>query len=160
MSIVSLLTRRAPPGLVGALLALGTSAAHADDEIFPATDPTWKAECGACHVAYPPALLPAESWRTLMAELDRHFGTDASLDAATTEAIAAFLERNAGRARSNAAASPPLRITETRWFLHEHDEIPARVWNSDAVQRGVNCEACHTRAADGNFDERTRSVPR
>jgi hypothetical protein len=26
----------------------------------------WHSECGSCHVAYPPRLLEAASWRTIM----------------------------------------------------------------------------------------------
>jgi hypothetical protein len=157
------------------LAAAPSLTAHADDddnddEIFTATDPLWKEECGGCHIAYPAALLPAESWRAIMAGLGDHFGTDASIDAAATASIAAFLERNAGgkaRAGSNAkgrgtaaSAAPPLRITETRWFLGEHDDIAPRIWNSPDVQRGVNCEACHRQAANGDFSDRTRELPR
>ena len=58
----------------------------------PPTHAAWKAECGSCHVPYPPRLLPAESWRALMDGLDRHFGTDATLDATTAASIRAFLE--------------------------------------------------------------------
>lgn len=142
-----------------ALFALASPASRAGEHIYAATDPTWKAECGACHIAYPPALLPAESWRTLMAQLDRHFGTDASVDAATAQSIAAFLERNADKRRSTNAA-PALRITETRWFQHEHDEVPTRIWKSAAVKSAANCEACHAQAAHGDFSDRTRRVPR
>src|SRR5512145_3377199 len=47
------------------------------------SDPEWLEECGACHIAYPPRFLPAESWREIMIGLDDHFGSDASLDART-----------------------------------------------------------------------------
>lgn len=57
-------------------------------------------ECGDCHIAYAPRLLPAADWRRIVGTLDRHFGVDASLDAATSASIAAWLEANAGRARS------------------------------------------------------------
>lgn len=143
-----------------ALLAGALAVAHADEDVYTATDPTWKAECGGCHIAYPPALLPAASWRAIMAQLERHFGTDASVDAPTAQSIDAFLERNAGRERRPTGAGAPLRITETRWFRHEHDEVPARVWNSPTVTSAANCEACHARAAAGDFSERTLKAPR
>ena len=60
-----------------------------------AANPTWTTECGACHVAYPPGLLPERSWRAVMDGLDRHFGADASLDAATRKTITEFLAANA-----------------------------------------------------------------
>ena len=47
--------------------------------------PKYQQECAACHLAYPPGLLPAASWQRLMSNLPRHFGTDASLDAATED---------------------------------------------------------------------------
>jgi hypothetical protein len=134
-------------------------AARADEHRFTATDPVWQEECGSCHIAYPPALLPVESWRAIMAQLDRHFGVDAGVDAPTAKTITAFLEANAGRDRRRSGAGL-LRITETRWFVHEHDEVPARAWKSPAVKSAANCEACHTRAAQGDFSEHTVKVPR
>lgn len=134
-------------------------AARADEHRFTARNPVWQEECGSCHIAYPPALLPAESWRAIMAQLDRHFGVDAGVDAPTAKTIAAFLEANAGRDRRRSGAAP-LRITDARWFVHEHDEVPARVWKSPAVKSAANCEACHTHAAQGDFSEHTVKVPR
>jgi hypothetical protein len=141
------------------LLTLVAAGAHAGDHVYTATDPAWKAECGACHVAYPAELLPAASWRKLMAGLSDHFGTDASLDAATTQSITRFLEANAATKRKR-VSDPALRITETRWFRKEHDEVPARVWKSAAVKTPANCTACHTQAEQGDYRERTRRVPR
>ena len=48
----------------------------------------WKAECAsACHGAFHPTLLPASSWKRVIANLEEHFGDDASLDDETTEEI-------------------------------------------------------------------------
>lgn len=133
--------------------------ARADEHRFAATNPVWQEECGTCHIAYPPALLPVESWRAIMAQLDRHFGVDAGVDAPTAKTITAFLEANAGRDRRRSSTGL-LRITETRWFVREHDEVPARVWKGPAVKSAANCEACHTHAAQGDFSEHTVKVPR
>ena len=119
---------------------------------------TWKAECGSCHIAYPPALLPASSWRQLMAGLPRHFGTDASLDAASAAEIGAFLERNAGSGRRGGEAAQ--RITATRWFQHKHDEVSAAVWKNPRVKSAANCSACHGGAERGDFDEHSVRIPR
>ena len=35
--------------------------------------PLYKQECAACHVAYPPTLMPAASWTRIMANLPKHF---------------------------------------------------------------------------------------
>ena len=45
------------------------------------TNPAYEEECGSCHMAYPPGLLPGVSWQRLMAELDNHFGDNAEIDA-------------------------------------------------------------------------------
>ncbi|MEK6662369.1 MAG: diheme cytochrome c [Pseudomonadota bacterium] len=143
-----------------ALLASGLTSAHAGEHLYSANNPKWKTECSACHLAYPPQLLPAESWRAMMTQLDKHFGADASLDAKTAAEISAFLQANAGRNKREATGKSPLRITETRWFKQEHDEVPARVWSSAAVKQPSNCAACHTQAERGDFSERSLRIPR
>jgi hypothetical protein len=145
--------------LLAALLGLAATPAGADDKPRPPPDPVYKAECGSCHVAYPPKLLPAASWQQLMQRLDRHFGSDASLDAKAQEEISRYLAANAGRRDSPAGVEP--RITETSWFRKEHDkEVPAALWKSAAVKSAANCGACHTRADDGDYSERALRLPR
>ena len=139
--------------------ATGIGVALADDHRYTPPSPTVKAECGSCHIAYPPQLLPASSWRALMAGLDKHFGTDASLDAQTAATITAFLEQHAGRERSS-SAQPVLRISETRWFVHEHDEVPGAVWKSPKVKSPSNCAACHSKAEQGDFSEHSVHAPK
>ena len=124
----------------------------------PAANPAWQAECGSCHVAYPPRLLPAASWRVLMDGLERHFGTDASVDPATAAAIRAFLEANAGRPRA-ADDAATVRITQTRWFVREHREVPARAWRNPGVRSAANCAACHRSAEAGRFGEHDVRIP-
>ena len=63
--------------VAGFALSSGTIASG--PKLPQATNAAWKAECGSCHAAYPPGLLPAPSWRAVMAGLDRHFGTDATI---------------------------------------------------------------------------------
>ncbi len=138
---------------------LFTASALADSERFTATDPTWKAECGSCHIAYPPQLLSAASWRAMMQGLDQHFGEDASVDADTAAKIGAFLQNNAGRGRK-VNGEQTLRITETAWFRREHDEVSASVWKNPKVKTPSNCAACHTQAEQGDFRERTLRVPK
>ncbi len=123
---------------------------------FNASNPTWQTECSACHMAYPPGLLPASSWREMMNTLGDHFGTDASLDEATVAEILPFLEQNAAperRVESTPDGKPVLRITETTWFKRQHDEISPAVWKRDAIKSASNCMACHTAADKGDFNE-------
>ena len=129
-----------------ALVALAP-AAMAESRLSVPQNDRWKAECGSCHIAYPPQLLPAQSWQRLMSGLDRHFGTDASLDAATAAEIGAFLQKHGGR-----RADETLRITETNWFAREHRKVSAK--------NAASCESCHTTAAQGDFRERNIRLPR
>ena len=116
-------------------------------------------ECAACHIAYPARMLPAPSWRRLTSSLDRHFGTDASLDPATVAALASWLE--AGAARSGRAVAPPAedRITRSDWFVREHRAFDAAAWAIPSVRSAANCAACHGGAADGDFKERGLRIP-
>ncbi|MEZ5458528.1 MAG: hypothetical protein R3E65_04085 [Steroidobacteraceae bacterium] len=160
---------------IGALLVAGLAlTARADDDegrrqasvpavpSAPAADiALWREECGACHVAYPARMLPAADWRRIMSTLDRHFGTDASLDAAAVARIESYLTR-AGSTRAverPAAVGKPAvaelpRITTQRWFLREHDSIPPSTWKDKRVGSAARCDACHLNAAQGRFDER------
>jgi mono/diheme cytochrome c family protein len=143
------------------------SAAHADDDdddddkhMPAAYNALWQTECGSCHVAFPPRLLPAESWQAVMTGLDKHFGSDASLDAPSAREIGAFLDKNAGRNRHAKSGKSTMRITETRWFVREHDEVSNRVWKNPKVKSAANCAACHTKAESGSYRERDIMIPK
>ena len=170
--------------LAVALLAMGVtmSAAQADEDrderygekygnkyggenrgkpVQPAqTNVKFQQECSTCHIAYAPGLLPAESWRKVMAGLDKHFGSDASLDAQDSKEITAFLVNNASNRWS--ASTAPLRITETAWFKRKHDnhEISPAVWKNPQVKSPANCAACHLQAERGDFSERNIKMPK
>lgn len=146
-------------------------AALADDggsRVPAAANPKWKTECSACHVAYPPALLPERSWRKLMGNLEHHFGDNAGLDAASTKEITDFLVKNSADTSSRSAkvlrgisaTDTPLRITETPWFQRKHDEIRVDVWKRPKVGSRANCAACHTGADKGDYDEDRVRIPR
>jgi hypothetical protein len=149
------------------LFAAHVSVAREDDDEDRGRSPAvinakWESECGACHVAYPARYLPAESWRAIMSGLDKHFGSNASLDSADIKEITAFLEKNADTRRKSHEASgkPLLRITETRWFRSEHREVSDHTWKNPKVKSRANCGACHTKADSGDFNERNVKIPR
>ena len=133
-------------------IAMLVDTAQAADHRYPVDNATYQSECGSCHVAYPARLLPAESWRRIIAGLSAHFGADASLDADSAAAIEHYLTSSARRPRRKESTTP-LRITETTWFRHEHDEVPHRWWDSPAVRGPSDCGACHTKADRGQFGE-------
>ena len=138
---------------------LESSNLHADGPRMPReTDKTWREECGSCHLAYPPSLLAADNWRRMMRGLDRHFGSNASLDAASAAKITAFLERNAST-RGQRNASSTLRITDTPWFVREHDEVSPATWRDPKVKSAANCAACHRGADRGDYDDHDIVIP-
>jgi hypothetical protein len=144
--------------LAACLLAL-CSGAMAGEHVYPVDNPAYQAECASCHIAYPPQLLPADSWRRLMAGLARHFGADASLDAKALAEIGAYLDHNASR-RVQVPPAAESRISATAWFGREHRKVPAAVWNSPGVKSASNCAGCHVQAEKGDFSERSLRVPR
>lgn len=149
------------------LLLAGTAWADGGKNLAPSSpNIKWKNECSACHVAYPPSLLPQRSWSKMMTGLDRHFGQDASLDAATAKEITDFLLKNsADRSGSKVMRhlgpnEAPQRITETAWFVREHDEVAPQVWKRPKVGSAANCAACHVGAERGDYSEHQIRIPR
>ncbi|MGD9549811.1 MAG: diheme cytochrome c [Burkholderiaceae bacterium] len=150
---------------LSAALALSLAAAglaRADSpHLQPAARlPAYQQECAACHMAYPPGLLPARSWQRIMSGLDKHYGSDASLDAASVQQISTWLQANAGTSRRGREEPPQDRITRSAWFEREHREVPAEVWRRPAVGSRAQCAACHSRAETGDFDEDRIHIPR
>lgn len=170
--------------LAGGILAAGLVVADDDDawesgarawernrlDFAPASDPGYREECGSCHFAYQPGLLPARSWNALLADLENHFGDDASVDDATRGQLTGYLEANAAdrskykrpgkMMRSLAPGATPLRYSETRYFRRKHHEIPDRlVENNPNVSSFSNCGACHAKAETGSYDEHQVNIP-
>jgi hypothetical protein len=122
--------------------------------------PLYKQECATCHVAYPPTLMPAASWTRIMANLPKHFGSDASLDPATTKELSVWINSHAGTYKRVSEEPPHDRITRTAWFDRKHREVPTGTWKLVAVKSAANCGACHTQADNGDFNERNIRTPR
>lgn len=159
------MTRTLPFPLTLGLLALAVAGASRADDRPTARAlllPTYQQECAACHLAYPPGLLPAASWQRLMADLPRHFGSDASLDATLQQQLSTWLVANAGsdkKVARNPSPPPEDRISKAPWFLREHREVSAATWQRKAIGSPSNCAACHTGAAQGRFGERELRIP-
>jgi mono/diheme cytochrome c family protein len=146
------------------MLTAGAAFASCADTKGPvlAQLPKYKQECAACHMAYPPGLLPAAAWRALMGGLSKHYGTDASLDAATLNEISGWLNVNAGTYKGISEVPAENRITKAAWFLRKHraGEVPVEVWQRPSVGSPANCMACHGGADKGNFNERDIRIPK
>lgn len=134
------------------------------------TLPAYKEECGSCHMAYPPGLLPARSWQKVMSGLESHFGDNAELEPKTAKTITDFLTTNSADnsayrrsqkiMRSTGNEEVPIRITETGYIKREHREIPDRmISKNEKVKSLANCNACHQGAEKGLFDEHGVKIP-
>ncbi|MBL0086588.1 MAG: diheme cytochrome c [Ideonella sp.] len=134
-----------------------------DDTVAAPQLPAYVQDCAACHMAYPPGLLPATSWQHLMANLPRHFGTDASLDPRTLKVLSEWLVANAGSFRRvvrDPVQPPQDRISQSTWFVQKHREIDARVWRRPAIGSAARCDACHSAAEQGQFSEHDVYMPK
>ncbi|TAJ79395.1 MAG: cytochrome C [Gallionellaceae bacterium] len=141
-------------------------------EIVPVDNKQYKEECGSCHFAYQPGLLPTKSWEKLLDEkaLADHFGENAELDADTLKVVRDYAIANAAdksfhkRSRKVAISTEgleaPLRITEVRYIKRKHHEIPEKMIKGNKDVKSLSyCDACHTQAAKGVFDEDTVKIP-
>ena len=133
------------------VLLMPAAAAQAEDmeDVPPVANDLAKKECGACHMAYQPALLPAHSWQAIFGNLANHFGTDASLTDPARKEIADYYLANAGEN----GGTTPQRITESSWWLDTHEEVRASRWSKPEVKFKGNCVACHEEADQGAYGE-------
>lgn len=129
---------------------------------------TYTAECGSCHLAYPPGLLPERSWSSIMANLVNHFGVDAEVDPTINTEITMFLKQNAaehGSRRSNRiaesipASETPLRFTETRFYRLKHADLTDETFSRLSIRSKSNCDVCHLKADQGEFFDRDTRIP-
>ena len=112
--------------------------------------------------------IDAMEWRdqAIVLSTRRHGETSVNAELDTqarqqiTEYLTVYAADASGYRRSRAIMSslrynrpPPLRITETPYFRHEHREIPRRIINLPDVGSLSQCNACHRRAEKGSFRE-------
>jgi hypothetical protein len=143
----------------GAVLAVSLPA-RADRLPLPAdAPPSFQAECGGCHLPYPPALLTAPDWLRVMAKLDRHYGDNASLAEKTRRELEDFLLRHAAERERMAGVGDPPRLTASAWFVREHRKVPQALWRDARVNSASNCSACHSRAEAGSYRGREIALP-
>ncbi|MBF0350043.1 MAG: diheme cytochrome c [SAR324 cluster bacterium] len=143
---------------------------HKNKQVPVPPNPTYQKECGSCHWAFLPGLLPVNSWKKLMSGLNSHFGDDASLDAETEGLISQYLLNNAAETskarlsqklfRGISNENPPLRITELPYIVKEHREIRPAIYERPAIKSFSNCIACHTGADQGIFNEHQIRIPK
>ena len=131
-------------------------------EVIPVDNSLYAEECGACHFAYQPGLMPARSWKAIMKSLDNHFGDNAELDAENQQSLTNYLIYNSAESSiynhsmnidsSIAWNKTPLRISEIPYIRFQHDDFMADMlkYNSKIKSRSY-CNDCHTKAEDGIY---------
>jgi cytochrome b len=142
----------------------GQARAHARASKPAAT--RWTKECGGCHLAYSPALLPQRSWERMMREQDRHFGEDLSLSPAASKALleeAASVRASTWAQWKLAASAPagesPQRISELRFWRHAHRDLAENAFRAPVSSGRHDCESCHLDAGSGIFQPRMIQRP-
>jgi hypothetical protein len=128
-------------------------------------DKMWVNECGGCHLAYHPSLLPARSWSRMLAEQQSHFGEDLGLGDDTLRHLATYAASNAAEALESPVAwkmattipagSAPQRISETPYWSERHASLDAATWKR---VRASDCGTCHRDAETGTFSPRAIEV--
>ncbi len=130
---------------------------------------TWNEECGPCHLAFHPSLLPRRSWTAMWAGQHEHFGDDLALSDDTLRTLDAFAQAHATEAEESEAAweigrsvpggEAPLRITKTRRWNELHARVDDAVWTHERVGGRSDCAACHEDAEAATFDDGAMRLP-
>jgi hypothetical protein len=130
----------------------------------------WRNECGDCHFAFHPTLLPERSWRRIFNEQHKHFGEDLDLDQETLDELQAFHTKYASESLLDEPArkilyytpadETPIRVTKTHYWEKKHEEISPSYWKHKKVRSKSNCTACHLDAKQGTFEDSDMRLPK
>ncbi len=142
------------------ILITFSSTLWADGNMLPLKIPEKvTTECASCHMLYAPGFLPKESWLRIMGGLDKHYGTDASLDPQSVKEVTQWLVQYSGTYKRVNGAPPNDRVTEAAWFVKKHRKISEQTWKRASIKSKANCMACHTTADKGQYDDEFVKVP-
>ena len=142
---------------------------YAKEYLTPVNNQTYIDECGACHFAYQPGLLPSGSWDKILNSLADHFGEDIDLDPESKRIITEYLKANAaGYSSAKLSAKitrslgnqTPLRITQVPYIQRKHHEIKPNVFKRESIGSLSNCLTCHTTAEKGIYNDDNVTIPR
>lgn len=149
--------------------AIPAALAQTRADVGPNSSALYEKECGGCHFPYQPGWLPQRSWRHLAATLDRHFGENAQLDAATRAKVLAYLESGAADRAANrrsremmAAISPgdtPVSITKVLYVGGIHGGFLDPAFRGEPQVKTLSqCPVCHEKAHRGWFAAVTYTI--
>ena len=142
--------------------------------VAPVENDVYAKECGDCHFAYQPGLLPEASWNKLLdaKALADHFGENAELDEQTRQQLLSILVASSAeksrykRSKKIMSSLPegeaPLRITEVPYIKEKHEEVKEDVLKTGKTKKVKSlsfCNKCHQNAKQGVFDDDTVMIP-
>jgi hypothetical protein len=134
------------------------------------TNTVYEDQCGACHFAYQPELLPSGSWQKIVADLQHHFGEEVIVDPDAKKTIADYLLSSSAETSTaklsvkimkNLDGQTPLRITDLPYIRKKHDDVLPRILKKEVgVDSLSHCQACHLTAEDGDYDDDNVIIPK
>ncbi|MCK9473113.1 diheme cytochrome c [Sulfurimonas sp.] len=156
--------------LLAALASVVLASSYDKKGVAAATDKLYVKECGACHFAYQPGLLPSNAWQKMMSNLENHFGSDASLAKEDFDSISKYLNKNSAEKFMNYKRSARIvnslrvgevadSISKTPYMIEKHKDIREDFIIQEEVKGIFNCTACHTTAQKGIYSEKDILIP-
>lgn len=88
-----------------------------------------------------------------MADLENHFGDDASLSVEDTKNILDFLLKNSAETSTMQSSfnflnsignKDIIAMSQTSFWKRKHKEIPKKLFNHEEIKSKANCKACHS----------------
>jgi hypothetical protein len=143
--------------------------ARGSSHLKAVAQPAYKENCGVCHFAYQPELLPSASWENILNRSEDHFGESFELDEETKKEILGYLRTNgaehstakrAVKILRSSGRQVPARITEIPFIREKHHDISAATLKRESIGSLSNCNACHTRAEEGIYDDAFVIIPK
>lgn len=139
-------------------------------EIKPVDNQLYKKECASCHFGYAPGLLPQKSWEYIMANLQNHYGSDASLDESEHKDLLEYILANSSdkameykrSAKITKSLQPGVlyeSITQIPYHIKKHKDIQKWMITQKEVKSLSNCIACHKKAEQGIYGKKSIEIP-
>lgn len=128
----------------------------------------YREQCGVCHFAYQPALLPSGSWHKILSRLPDHNEESVVVEESDIKIIKEYLEKNAAEHSSakravkilkSLEAHTPEKITDVPYIRRKHHDVKDEVFKRKSIGSPANCVACHTTAEDGVYEDDNVRIP-
>lgn len=139
-------------------------------DVKPVDNELYKKECASCHFGYQPGLLPEKSWVHIMANLQNHYGTDASIDENDHKDLVEYILANSSQNAMNYKRSAKITkslepgvlyesITQIPYHIKKHRKLEKWMITQKEVKSLSNCIACHKKADEGSYGKRSIEIP-